>query len=99
LALVGEIQIAVRREHQIVAAAKPLQTRAFQHRRHGTSCGIHRHDAVAVVRDEYPSVLVDFKPIRFAVIFRDDTDGAVRSGPENPAMRDIDAIEIASAVE
>jgi hypothetical protein len=60
---------------------------------------IEQHDAELVVGDENAPVFMYAQPVRFAVVFRDDIEFALRRDAENAAVRNVDDIEIAGAIE
>jgi hypothetical protein len=52
LALIGEIEVPVGREHQVVDPAKAFQAGPLQHRRHRAGGGVDGHDAVAALQGQ-----------------------------------------------
>ncbi len=99
LSLVGEIKIAVAGENQIVDALEALGPASLEHGRDAAANRIEQHDAVSVIRDEDPAVLGDLQPVRFAVILGDERELADRRDSEHAAIRDVDDVEIAVAIE
>src|SRR5580704_3612683 len=99
LALVGEIEIAVLRENQVVQPFETLAPRPVEKGFDLAARRIEQHQPLLVVGDEDAAVLVDLEPVRLAVPFRDDREFAVARHPQYLAVRNIDDIEIAGAVE
>ncbi len=63
LSLVGEEEIAVRRESEVVEAFEALTVRTIQDDRHLGCVGVEGQETVAVVGNEDPAVLVDLQAI------------------------------------
>ena len=76
LALVGEIDVAVRGEDQIIDALEALRPAPLQHQRHLAAARIERHEPMAVVGDEDPAVARDLQAVGLAVIFGDQREFA-----------------------
>ena len=71
LALVGEIDVAVGSEMQIVAALEGLRVARGQDRQHPPRFGIELHDAVPVIGNQDAPVGIDLESVGPAVIFDD----------------------------
>ena len=99
LPLVGEIQIAVGGKREIVDALEVLAMVTRDERRDRAARGIEQHDAEFVIGDEDAAVLVNAQPVRLAVVLGDNLEPAVRRDAEDAAVRDIDHVQVAGAVE
>lgn len=87
LALIGEIDVAVAREHQIVDALEPLRPSAVDDGRDGSGFGIEFHQPVAIVGDDDATVAGDRQAVGFAVIFGDERELARGVDAEDAAVR------------
>ena len=99
LALVGEVEIAIGGEEEIVDALEALGAAMVDHRRHLAARGIEQDDAALVVGDEDTTVLVDFQPVRPAVVFSDEGPLARRADAEHAAERNVGHVKIAGTIE
>ena len=99
LALVSEIQVAVGCEREVVDAFEVLAMVARDDRRDFAAGGVEQHDAEFVIGHEDAAVLVDAQAIGFAGIFSDDVKFALRRDAKDAAVRNVNDIEIARAVE
>ena len=99
LALVGEVQIAIAGEHEVVQPFEALRRQQVGKRRDGTAFRVEHHDAVAVVGDEDAAVLVDLQPVRLAVVLGHQVDVAGGRHAEDPAVRHVGEVEMAVAVK
>ena len=99
LSLVGEIQVAVRSEHEIVDTLEPLQLRTIQDSRHAPRRGFEQHDSVSMIGDEHPSILVELEPVRLAVVLGDERHRCIGRDPEDPAPGNVDDPQVSFAVE
>src|ERR1700730_159343 len=97
--LIRKIQVTVRREYEIVDGLQPLEAHALKKRRDRARIGVQHQDALFVIGDEYPAIAVNLEPVRLAVVLRDQRESALGVYPENTAPRNVDAVEIALAVE
>ncbi len=98
-ALIGEVAIAVLGEDQIVEPLEALAARPVDQRRHLAARRIEQHQALLVVGDEDAAVLVDLEPVGLAVVLGDDAELASRRHLHDLAVRDVDDVEVAGAVE
>ena len=78
LALIGEVEIAVRREVEIVDALEALRADGLDERRHLPARHVERHDPALVVRDERTAVCVKLEPIWPAVVLAHQRPGTGR---------------------
>ena len=99
LSLVGEIQVAVRGEQEIIRALETLQRRAIEIGFDFSGARIQHHDAVLVVGDEGAPVLVELETVRLAVVFRRDRHHTARRDLEDAAPGNIDHPKVAVAIE
>ena len=99
LALVGEIDVAVAGDMQIVASAEGFGIARRQHLPHPPRPRIEFHDAVHVVGNQDAAVAADLQAVGPAVIFDHQRPCAVRRDPEDAPERNIDDVEIAFGVE
>ncbi len=97
--LIGEIEVAVSGEDQVVEALEPLAPRPVEKDLDLAALRVEQHQPLLVVGDEDAAILVDLEAVGLAVPFRDDGELALRRHPQNLAVRDVDDIEIAGAVE
>ena len=99
LALVGEVQIAVAGEHEVVQPLEAFRRQKVGERGNHTGARVEHHDAVAIVGDEDAAVLMDLEPVRLAVILAHEVDLAQRRHTKDPAVRHVGEVEKAVAVE
>src|SRR6266487_1273597 len=93
LSLVGKIDLAIRRDVQIVAPLEGFGIARRQHRLHPSRLCIELHNAVHVVGDKDASIGADLQTVGPAVIFCHQRPFAVRRDPKNATERNIDDVE------
>lgn len=98
LALIGEVQTALRVEHQIVDALEGFAVSVAERGLHAAG-RIEALDAVAVVGDPYAAVGMHCQPVGPAIGFEHAVPLQVRRDAKQPAMRDIGHIQIALRIE
>ena len=97
--LIGEIEVAVARKEEVVDRLEALEIGAHQVGRHLAAQRIEQHDSVLVVGDEDAPVLMDLESIgqpSYSFAIENSPDFETR---KDPAVRNIDAPEIALAIE
>ena len=99
LALVGDVEVAVRREGKIVQALEAPLVAAVGHQRARAGVRIEAQDSVLVVGDEDASIAVDLQAVRNAFILGEHGPTAIRRDAEDAPVREVDAVEIAGAIE
>ena len=99
LALVGEIAVAVAREHEIVEALEALAVAGREDRFDRAARRVQHQEPALVVADEDAPVAVDLQPVGPAVVLGDQVALACGRQPEHPAERNVDEIQVAGAVE
>src|SRR5581483_5689172 len=99
LPLVGEVQIAVVREVQVVEALEALAERGLDDGLDAAAPRVEEHQPALVVGDEDAPVLVDLQPVRPAVVLNDEVPFALRVDAEDAPEGDVDAPQVAVAVE
>ena len=99
LALVGEEQVSVRGEEQIVDTLEAFGARRVQKGSDLPGAQVEQHEAALVVGDEDPPVLVDLQPVRPAVVLRHLLPLALGRDAEDAAEGDVGDIEPALPVE
>src|SRR4051812_8907580 len=99
LALIGEIDVAIPREDEIVRALEPLQHRPVEIWFDLSAARVEHHDPVAVVGDECAAVLVKLQSVRLSIIFGRNAYLARRRDLEDAAPGNIDHEQIAVAIE
>jgi len=100
LSLVGEIEVAVRRDMQVVRPLEAFAAIGLDERRDAAAPRIESHDAALVIGDhEAPSIGMQLHAVRPAIVFGDERPRARRRDAEDAPERDIDHVEIARAVE
>ena len=99
LALVGEVEIAVRGEVQVVQTMEVLEAGPGEIGLDLAADRIDDHDAMPMIGHEQAAVPVDLQAVRLAVILGDDRELAGRIDPQDAAVGDVDAVEVAVAIE
>src|SRR5262245_14652683 len=89
LALVGEVEIAIAREGEVVGARETFATRVLDHGRHRARLWIELHHPAAMIGNENAAVLVDGEPVGPSIIFGDDAPDAIGRHPQNAAVGDV----------
>ena len=87
LALIGEIEVAIAREMQIVEPLEALAMRPVEKHFDLARVGVEQHQPLFVIGDEDASVAVDFEAVRLAVIGRDQGEFAARRNLEESVRR------------
>jgi hypothetical protein len=93
--LIGEVEVAVGAEEQVVHAFEALDVHALEVRRDFSVHGIEKHDAVLVIRDKDTSIAMELEPVRPTVVLGNQMKDAVARDLEHPPVLDVHAPEIA----
>ena len=91
---VGEVQITVVREHQVIGTREVAD--------HGCPASgdrIERHNPVLSISNKNPTVTMDLQAVRLAVIVREQMPSAIRSNAEDAPVSQIHAVQIARTVK
>ena len=99
LPLVGEIDVAITSNVQVVAAAEGFGIARGYYRLHPSRLRIELHEAVPIVGHEDTSVGRDFQPVRPAAILDRERPLAAGGDLEDAPEGNVDDIEIAVGVE
>ncbi len=99
LSLVGEIEIAVVREMQIVQALEALAERSGEVSLDFPRLRVEQHQAALVVGDENPAAFVDLQPVRPAVVLHDQLPFPFRVDPEYAPKGNVHAPQVPVAIE
>src|SRR3954449_2852417 len=99
LALVGEVEVAVRGEVEVVQALEGLRVQAAQHDLVLAGLRIEADQAELVVADEDAAILVELHPVGPAVELRDEIPAALRIDAEDAAEGNVDDPEVSFAIE
>src|SRR6478672_9992623 len=99
LALVGEVEITVAREDEVVQTAKRFRIGVGKHRCYGAVRGIKQQQTLAMIRDKNAAVFMNLEPIRLAVVLGNQMKLAVRCDLEYASIRNVRAIQVAGTIE
>src|SRR3990172_3624072 len=99
LSLVGEVEIAVGREVQVVQALEALAVGGLEQRLDPSAPRVEYQQPALVVGDEDPPVLVDLEAVRPAVVLDGELPLAPGRDPEHAPEGNVDEPEVAVAIE
>ena len=99
LPLIGEAQIALRAEHQIVPALEAFVIGTVENHLHCRGIRIEFENAYLVIRNEQATVLVNPQTVRLAIEFGKQRPVALRGNLEDAAVGNIRDEEVAFAIE
>ena len=99
LPLIGEEDVAVCREHQIVDALEALRQDRFQKGCDGPGIRVEKHQSALVVGNENAPVPVDLQSVWPAVIFGDLIPFTIRRDAEDAAERYVGDVEASFPIE
>src|ERR1700704_1056974 len=99
LSLVGEIEVAVRCEDQIVRSLEAFAPHVLEDGSDAAIAGIELQNAAAGVGDENAAVAVNLQAVRPSVIFANHRPFRLRRNAQDAPVRNINEIEIAGAIE
>jgi hypothetical protein len=99
LPLVGEVEVAVGGEVQVVESLKTLAVGGFEYRFQSGSLRVQCEQSLLVIRDEGASILVELEAVGPAIILHDEVPFFLRRDAEDPAEWDVHDPEVALAVE
>jgi len=91
-ALIGEVQVAIGGEYQVVDRLEAFEVDPLEHRLDRAGLRIEQHDAPGIVRDEDAAVLMDLQAVGLAIVFGDQLEPALRVDPEHAAPGHVHAI-------
>ncbi len=98
-ALISDVEVAVGAKVQIVEALETSVAASIPYQSSRSGLRIKGQDAVSMVGDKNAPVSVNLEAIGDPVVFGKHRPGAVRRDPEHAAMCEVDAIQIACAIE
>jgi hypothetical protein len=99
LPLIGEIEIAVAGEGEIVRSLEAFAAYMFEHRFDASARHIQRHDAALVIGDEDAAIFVNGKTVRPSVIFGGNAPFRIGRDAQDAAIWDVGDIKVAGAIE
>src|SRR6266571_1487104 len=99
LSLVGEVEVAVVGEMQVVQALESFAERGGEVGLDFPGLRVEQHQAALVVGDEHPAALVDLEPVRPAVVLHDQIPLSLRVDAEDAPERNVHAPQVPLAVE
>ena len=99
LALIREIEVAVRGEVEIVEALEALAEGGFEDGLELAGLGIEDQEPLLVIGDERAAILVELQAVRPAVVLDDELPLLLRRNPEDAAKGDVHAPQVALPVE
>ncbi|MNK96985.1 hypothetical protein D3C87_1172970 [compost metagenome] len=99
LTLIGEVQVTVGCEEQVVQALQSFTLHVLQVRPDGAGFGIQKHQPVQVIGNEDAPVPMDFQAVGLAFVADDDLKVACRVHAQDAPMRQVHAPQIAGPIE
>ena len=99
MALIGEIHVVIGGEEQVIRTLETFAPTPANNWGEFAALRIQQEDAVVIIGDEYASILMNFKSVGFAVIFRDQRELTLRRDAKDTTVGNVDNIEIAVTVE
>src|SRR5262249_47102995 len=99
LPLVGEVEVAVGGEVQVVQALKTLAEGGFEYWFQSCGLRVEHQQTLLVIRDEGTAILVELEAVRPAVVLHDEVPFLLRRDAEDAAERDVHDPEVALAIE
>jgi hypothetical protein len=99
LSLVGEVEVAVRGEVEIVEALEALAEGGSQQGFQLAGFRFEHQETLLVAGDEGTAILVKLQPVRPAVVLDDQLPFIFRGDAENTAERNVHDPEVSGAVE
>src|SRR5215470_1996205 len=98
-ALISDIEIAVQAEVQIVKPLEASVVASIPDQSSPPGLWIKGQDAVSVVGNKNAAIPVNLEAVGDPVVFGKHRPSAIRRDPEHAAMREVDAIQVACAIE
>ena len=99
LALIGEIHVAIGGEEQVIRTLETFAPTPADDWGEFAALRVQEEDTVFVVGDEYASVVVNLKSVRFAVILRDQRELTLWRDTKDAAVGNVDNVEVAVTVK
>src|SRR5215831_2990842 len=98
-ALISDIEVAVGAKVQIVKPLKGSVVASIPYQSSRSGLRIKGQDAVSMVGDKNAAIPVNLEAVGDPVVFGKHRPSAIRRDPEHAAMCEVDAIQIACAIE